>query len=272
MSVLRETTAKARELLGALAEGDVRLVAGDTGWRLVPSRAPDATGRVVDAGFVAMLLERGLLHDIDGAALPTKRGLRFAGVGKLPTPIAGKPKTARAPANIAQGETPAVNHSESPIAWLRRRKGRDGEPLISAAAFQAAERLRADYTRAGLMPRVTADLSGSAPRRGRKAGGRGPADMLDAALAAHDRVRRALDDVGGDLAGLTVDVCCHLKSLGDVERERGWPKRSAKVVLDLALGRLARHYGLSDDARGPHRARRLHHWGSEDYRPRVDGA
>jgi hypothetical protein len=42
------------------------------------------------------------------------------------------------------------------------------------------------------------------------------------------------------------------------------------VVLQIALTRLARHYGLIGD--GTHRrARRgLRHWGSEDYRPTID--
>ena len=38
-----------------------------------------------------------------------------------------------------------VNADESPIAWLRRRKHRSGEAMISQAQFDAGERLRADF-------------------------------------------------------------------------------------------------------------------------------
>jgi hypothetical protein len=74
--------------------------------------------------------------------------------------------------------------------------------------------------------------------------------MTDLIVASRQRVRQALDGCGPEFAGLLMDVCCFLRGLEEVERERGWPARSAKIVLQLALDRLARHYGLSNDGPG----------------------
>ena len=50
-----------------------------------------------------------------------------------------------------------IDEAESPLAWLARRRGRDGRPLIEPHQLQAGERLRADFTRANLMPRTTSN-------------------------------------------------------------------------------------------------------------------
>lgn len=140
-----------------------------------------------------------------------------------------------------------VNDSESPLAWLARRKGRDGRAMIGPDQFIAGERLRADFTRGHMTPRVTSSWTGIGRTRG-SAGGSN--DMTDLIVASRQRVRQALEACGPEFSGLLLDVCCFLRGLEDVERERGWPSRSAKVVLQLALDRLARHYGLRSDARG----------------------
>jgi hypothetical protein len=140
-----------------------------------------------------------------------------------------------------------VNDSESPLAWLARRKGRDGRAMIAPDQFIAGERLRADFTRAHMTPRVTSSWTGVA---GTKGSGGGAGEITDLIVAARQRVRLALEACGPEFSGLLLDVCCFLRGLEDVERERGWPSRSAKVVLQLALERLARHYGLRADVKG----------------------
>jgi len=142
-----------------------------------------------------------------------------------------------------------VDESESPLAWLARRRGRDGRALIAPHQFQAGERLRADFTRAQMMPRTTADWS-SPMASGRRGPSGGVANFTEATMTARQRVNAALEAVGPEFSGLLIDLCCFLKGLEDLERARGWPARSAKVVLQLALDRLARHYGLMAQAHG----------------------
>ncbi|WP_244530891.1 DUF6456 domain-containing protein [Pseudoxanthobacter soli] len=173
----------------------------------------------------------------------------------------------RAPAGLAADVV--LDIAESPLGWLSRRPGRDGRPLLSSAQVEAGERLRLDFTRGGLMPRVTQAWQAGGARAARRSGGRGTAGELgDAALDARARFNRAVSAVGPELGGVLTDVCCFLKGLETVEAERGWPVRSAKIVLALALSRLAAHYGLSEAARGPEAAR-MRSWGAEGYRPEI---
>lgn len=151
------------------------------------------------------------------------------------------------------GTAVVINDAESPLAWLARRKSRDGRPMIEPVQFQAGERLRLDFTFAQLMPRMTVDW-GSPLARGDCNSVGGPVAIADTVVAARQRLRHALDAAGPEFAGLLVDVCCFLKGIEDVERERGWPPRSAKVVLQLGLDRLVRHYGLASEIRGRSRS------------------
>jgi hypothetical protein len=140
------------------------------------------------------------------------------------------------------------NRAESPLEWLSRRRGKDGEPLVGPAELEAGERLRRDLTLAALLPSVTMSWRAPTPASGR---GQGAAEATDAMIAARQRVRQAMESVGPDYADLLFDLCGFLKGLEQIERDRGWPARSGKVVLRLALSRLAAHYGLRDAAVGP---------------------
>lgn len=157
----------------------------------------------------------------------------------------------------------AVNLAESPLSALSRLVRKDGSPWFPADLVAAGDRLRADFTRGQYLPGLSSRLEPVASR-GSAARAGGIADLADAALAARARVTAALEALGPDFAGLVVDVCCFLKGLETVERERQWPQRSAKLMLHAGLGMLARHYE-------PPRRREagLRAWGADAYRPEL---
>lgn len=162
---------------------------------------------------------------------------------------------------IVDGKTVpvTVDMSESPLDWLRRRKDRCGEPLVDEACYQAGERLRRDLTISAMLPAVTSRWDGLAKTQNSGRGG-DPAEATDVTLAARQRVTAACRAIGADLADVLIDVCGFLKGLEQFERDRGWPARSGKIVLTLALARLADHYGIERSARGPAQSRGIRAW------------
>lgn len=236
----------ARLAVGAIGAGAIR---GNTAMTSADARAASA---LITADLVIRRADGALELTPAGRALLSRRALANGGID----PYVGQHLAlARRTVDGPHGRIEAtVDDSESPLAWLARRKGRDGRAMIESQQLEAGERLRLDFTRAQLMPRVTSNWNAAVAHNGRGAAGGRSANITDVIIAARQRFHRALDAVGPEFAGLLVDVCCFLKGLEDVERERIWPPRSAKVVLQLGLDRLARHYGLTAEARGKARA------------------
>ncbi len=233
------------------------------------------------AGIRRMRVEPERLAALVSAGLVTREGARDGGVRLALTPT-GRARLRRdragtdafraqhgrlEPEVAADGAARLVEREESPLAWLARRRDKDGRAYLTPSRVTAGERLRADFHLGRMMPTVTSNWStGVRPGRGERGPGGGLADLTDRAVAARERVHAALEAVGSDLSGVLLDVCCFLKGLEAVESERRWPARSAKVVLDIALGRLAAHYGLADEAHGRDRVA-IRAWGSPDVRP-----
>ena len=224
----------ADRLLAALATGGAVPHAGDA-------------GEILLANDLAVRRTDGLLELSEAGRAHLARH-ECARTGTIDPYLGQHLQITRGEISTDHGRTRVMlDAAESPLAWLARRKARDGRALISSVQFLAGERLRDDFTRAQLTPRVTSHWESSVAKDRR--GGR-ELTYSDATVAARQRMRNALEHVGPEFTGLLLDVCCFLKRLEDVERERSWPVRSGKVVLQLGLDRLARHYGLGAEARG----------------------
>jgi len=144
-----------------------------------------------------------------------------------------------------------VNLIESPVARLASA-GPDGTSFLKPHHVAAAERFRQLVERAQLQPRLT--MSYSATRMA-GSGGNAAGDMSDFAADARRRLGRIMQQLPADCADVLLDVCGFDKGLQVIETERGWPRRSAKMVLRIGLDALARLEGLDEAAAGPETAR-----------------
>jgi hypothetical protein len=130
-----------------------------------------------------------------------------------------------------------VNLAESPLAWLRAR-GR-----VSVRQFDAGEQLRRDYERASLGPSVTMrwDAGGV---NGPKGAVPGAIDRTTAQLSAKRRFDAAIAAAGPGLSDILWRTVCACEAMPDAERALGWPARSGRLVLGMALDRVADFYTL----------------------------
>ena len=233
---------------------------------------PDGDMRIADvpAGLLRLAVAGGLIVR-DGAVLRAGAGtatyLRRAMVAPGDEAFPGQHRDMACEILVENGERRPVrrNLASSPLSGLARLKDRTGAPYYDEQAIAAGERLAADFERAGLQPRITSSFE---PRLAGRVKGAAPAavEIADSALGARARVNAAIEAMGPELAGVALDVCCFMKGLETVERERQWPTRSAKLMLRAALLALARHYAPPPPEGG---RRRRHHWGAEDFRPRI---
>jgi len=130
-----------------------------------------------------------------------------------------------------------VNLAESPLGWLFSRD------LVSRRQFDAGERLRADWERAQLAPRVTMAWDAAPVSRGRGGSAAGP-DLNGAQLDAKRRFDFAVAAAGPGLADILWRIVCAGEGMREAESALGWPARAGKLVLTLALDRVADFYRL----------------------------
>ena len=130
-----------------------------------------------------------------------------------------------------------VNIAESPLGWLLARR------LLTQRQFDAGERLRCDWERAQLAPRVTMAWDAAPIARGRGGAASRP-DPRGAQIDAKRRFDHAIESAGPGLADILWRVVCAGEGMREAETALGWPARAGKLVLTIALDRIAAYYRI----------------------------
>ena len=151
---------------------------------------------------------------------------------------------------------------ESPLMRLAAA-GAKGQPFLEPHHVQAGERVQRLVDRAQLRQRVimSYDLARTAGSHRH-----GPAaEIGDMAADARRQLAALHRALPRECADVLFDVCGLEKGLQLIEMERGWPRRSAKLVLRIGLDQAASFFGLQRVAVGQGARRRS--WMGEGGRP-----
>lgn len=130
-----------------------------------------------------------------------------------------------------------VNEVESPLGWLRSRGH------LTMRQYDAGEQLRTDWEHAQLAPQVTMRWDPAPVARG----ARGAASGLTSSerqIAARDRFEAAVAIAGPGLSDIVWRIVCAGEGMRDAETALGWPARAGKLVLAMALDRIADYYRI----------------------------
>lgn len=136
----------------------------------------------------------------------------------------------------------------TPEAVQRLAAARGGEAFLQPHHVETARRLARLFGRARLMQRTT--LSYDPARLGGTRNRPVQAEISDSAADARRLLAQLARQTPGDCWGVLTDICGFDRGLQEVEIDRGWPRRGAKLVLRIGLDHLAGLFGLAARAEG----------------------
>ncbi len=218
-------------MAGISAQGRTVMAALEAGRAMTRMGADWRSGLLVATAAVVAELVRHDLVRVDGDALV------LSGAGQGYAARAEGAPNRLIGTRVVDRRRLAANMAESPLGWLKARG------LVSERQHMAGERLRADWTTAQLAPSVTMRWDAGPTTRG----ARGPGRALDPTMgqiAAKRRFEAAVAAAGGGLSDILWRVVCAGEGLETAEKALGWPKRAGKLVLTMALDRIADHYAM----------------------------
>lgn len=153
--------------------------------------------------------------------------------------------------HVPQPKAPILGTNDTIVRLSRASKG-EAEAFLLPHHVLVANRVSTLIERSRLRPNITQNLS--VLRQPKGSALVGIADLSDMAVDCRKKFTDLISHLPKDCAAVVVDICGFDKGLQQIEFERHWPRRSAKLVLRMGHDHAAEFWNISACAHG--RARR----------------
>ncbi|MCZ4271177.1 DUF6456 domain-containing protein [Maritalea porphyrae] len=144
-------------------------------------------------------------------------------------------------------QKPVKSANDTIVRLSRKSKGEE-QAFLAAHHVLVANRVSALIEKGQLRQSITQNLS--VLRQSSQFLGNGATDLSDMAIDCRKRLNQLITQLPKDCAGVVVDICGYDKGLQQVEFERSWPRRSAKLVLRMGLDHAAEFWKIGATAEG----------------------
>ncbi|NRA86216.1 MAG: hypothetical protein HRU28_02235 [Rhizobiales bacterium] len=133
----------------------------------------------------------------------------------------------------------------SPILKLYNRQKNLNNKYLVEQHVQAGQKLFKLFSKANLQPNITMnwDKLESVPQNHYT--GEKEQPFGEQVYIARKQLYESLAYVGEEYAAILVEICLFANGLEATEKAMNWPARSGKLLLTMALDKLAKHYKIS---------------------------
>lgn len=133
----------------------------------------------------------------------------------------------------------------SPLLKLFNRQKNLAQKYLTPLHLQAGQKIFEHYLAANMQPNITMNWERlSAPPQPHYTGAK-ETGHSEQAYIAQRKLYESLKYVGQEFAAILVEICLFGKGLEATEKAMNWPARSGKLLLVMALDRLAIHYQMA---------------------------
>lgn len=156
-----------------------------------------------------------------------------------------RPMAMKEPANHADhhaNQQHAASADHAPLLKLYNRQRNMAHKYLSETHLLAGQKLFDLFVKANVRPNVTMNWENLQSVKQSHHTGSKDVGFSEATYMARRELYESLSHVGQEFSAILVEICLFGNGLEATEKAMNWPARSAKLLLTMALDRLAEYY------------------------------